>query len=97
MLVIVAYDINTSDNDGVKRLNKISKECSRYGQRVQDSLFEMYIDWTQFTEMKNSIEKIIDVKKDKIRIYLLGNNYKNKVIYLGDKVSLDIMDQAIII
>lgn len=83
MLVLVGYDINTSDDAGVKRLHKISKICESYGQRVQDSLFEMYIDWDKYLLMKQKLEDKIDKEKDTIRIYVLGNKYEGKVIYLG--------------
>lgn len=83
MLLIVAYDINTSDEDGKKRLNKISKICKKYGQRVQDSLFECYIDYSKCIELKLKLEKEIDKEKDTVRLYMIGNNYKNKVFYLG--------------
>ena len=53
MLVVVVYDII---ND--KRLSKISKLCSKYGQRVQNSVFECQIDYSQFLQFKAKLKKI---------------------------------------
>lgn len=41
MLVLIAYDVNTSDAAGRGRLRRIAKECVNYGQRVQNSVFGM--------------------------------------------------------
>lgn len=97
MLVVVAYDINTEDKAGEKRLQHISNLCCRYGQRVQNSLFEMFINWSQFLEIKNKITECIDEKQDSVRIYLLGNDYKNKTIYLGKNKLIDVDKGNIII
>ena len=83
MLIVTAYDIDTATKAGQKRLNKIAKICENYGQRVQDSLFEMYIDWDTYLTMKMELERILDKETDSIRIYILGNKYENKVVYLG--------------
>ena len=44
MMVIVSYDVSTIDKEGKKRLRKIAKECINYGQRVQNSVFEIDVD-----------------------------------------------------
>jgi len=40
MLIIVSYDVATSTEDGEKRLRHVAKICQKYGQRVQNSVFE---------------------------------------------------------
>ena len=90
MLLVVAYDINTSDKGGESRLRKVSKQCQKYGQRVQDSLFECYIDYSQCMILKGQLEKIIDKNKDSVRMYFLGNKYDDKVIYLGNDKLINI-------
>ncbi|MEG2158492.1 MAG: CRISPR-associated endonuclease Cas2, partial [Clostridia bacterium] len=44
MFVIVTYDVSVVSNDGRTRLRKVAKECVNYGQRVQNSVFEVNID-----------------------------------------------------
>ena len=47
MLVLITYDVNTSDAAGRGRLRRIAKECVNYGQRVQNSVFECLLDTAQ--------------------------------------------------
>ena len=39
MMMLVTYDVDTSDAAGAKRLRKVAKICERYGIRVGQSLF----------------------------------------------------------
>ena len=47
------------------------------------------MDAAKCREVKAILEKIIDVNKDSLRFYYLGNNYKNKVEHIGVKESVD--------
>ena len=85
MFVVIAYDVNTEDSEGRKRLRKVSKACQNYGQRVQNSLFECSIDYGTFLMLKKTLEKIIDKNKDSLRYYNLGNKWDNKVEHVGAK------------
>jgi len=89
MLMLITYDVNTETPEGKTRLRKISKECQNYGQRVQNSVFECLIDSTQFATLKYKLEKIMDPKKDSIRYYNLGINWKSRVEHVGAKESYD--------
>ncbi len=44
MLVVVAYDVNTETTEGRRRLRRVAKICKDNGQRVQNSVFECWID-----------------------------------------------------
>ena len=83
MLVLITYDVNTQTAAGRKRLRKVAKECTNYGQRVQNSVFECQMDATKCRQVKDILEKIIDKEVDSLRFYYLGNNYKNKVEHIG--------------
>ena len=85
MLVVIAYDVNTEDAAGRKRLRKIAKQCVNYGTRVQNSVFECILDAAKCREVKQILEEIIDKEKDSLRFYYLGNNYKTKVDHIGAK------------
>lgn len=89
MLVLVTYDVSTSSTGGEKRLRKVSKLCQRYGQRVQNSVFECVVDSTQYAILKIELEKIIDKQFDSLRFYKIGKNYKNKVEHIGAKESIE--------
>lgn len=89
ILILITYDVNTSDKAGVRRLNKIAKLCVNYGQRVQNSVFECFIDSAQFLVLKEKLCSTMDKDKDSIRFYYLGKNYKNKIEHFGAKKSYE--------
>ena len=85
MLVLITYDVNTSDAAGRGRLRRIAKQCVNYGQRVQNSVFECLLDTAQYRKLQNELCKIIDPEKDSLRFYYLGNNYETKTEHFGVK------------
>ena len=89
MMVLITYDVCTENSEGKKRLRLIAKQCKNYGQRVQNSVFECLVDPTQFAELKHRLEKIIDKKKDSLRYYYLGKNWKRRVEHVGSKETYD--------
>jgi len=90
MLVLITYDVNTETECGKRRLRKVAKVCTNYGQRVQNSVFECVMDAAKAREVKAKLEKLIDKEKDSLRFYNLGNNYKTKIEHIGTKPSFDI-------
>lgn len=96
MLVLITYDVNTETASGKKRLRKVAKECQNYGQRVQNSVFECIMDNAKTKVVKAKLLEIIDMDKDSLRFYYLGNAYKNKVEHCGTKTSIDLEETLII-
>ena len=47
MLVLITYDVNTTDAAGKRRLRNVAKLCVAHGQRVQNSVFECSLDAAQ--------------------------------------------------
>ena len=89
MMVLVTYDVNTVTVAGRKRLYKVAKQCKNYGQRVQNSVFECINDSARLKLMQASLEKLIDPTKDSLRYYYLGDEWRNRVLHVGAKPSLD--------
>ena len=87
MMTLVSYDVSTVDAAGRKRLRKVAKECVNYGQRVQNSVFE--VDDGTFLKLKDRLMKIIDEEQDSLRFYYLGNNWKRRVEHIGAKETYD--------
>lgn len=85
MLVLITYDVNTEDAAGKKRLRHIAKKCVNYGQRVQNSVFECVVDAAQCARLKHELCSIMDMDKDSLRFYYLGNKYQTKVEHFGAK------------
>ena len=96
MLVLITYDVNTTDSGGRKRLAKVAKICVNYGQRVQNSVFECALDNAQLLLVRDRLLKAIDEKKDSLRIYNLGNNYVNRIEHYGAKSTYDPEDTLIL-
>ena len=78
-MVLITYDVNTQTPAGRARLRKVAKQCTNYGQRVQNSVFECILDAAKVREVKEKLIRLIDEENDSLRFYYLGNNYKNKV------------------
>ncbi len=89
MMVLVTYDVSTVDEGGKKRLRHVAKQCQNYGQRVQNSVFECLVDPVQFAQLKKNLESIINLKKDSLRYYYLGRNWKRRVEHVGAKATYD--------
>lgn len=89
MLVLVTYDINNTDVSGSKRLRKVAKICENYGQRVQNSVFEVIATPAQLIELKHELKNAIDEEFDSVRYYHLGSNWQGHVESIGKKTSFD--------
>lgn len=83
MLVVITYDVNTETTAGRTRLRKVAKQCTNYGRRVQNSVFECILDSAQSVALKGILSDIIDKNKDSLRFYYLGNNYQTKIEHVG--------------
>ncbi len=90
MMVLVTYDVNTTDPEGRRRLRKVAKACTDVGQRVQNSVFECLLDPAQFAGFKFTLVGLIDPpEKDSLRFYFLGSNWKTRVEHIGAKPGYD--------
>ncbi|MDD6559979.1 MAG: CRISPR-associated endonuclease Cas2 [Lactimicrobium massiliense] len=89
MLLLITYDVNTQTKAGRNRLKKVANICTKYGQRVQKSVFECNVDWQQSILLKDTLKHAIDLSTDSIRCYNLGNNYHTKVDQIGKQTSYD--------
>lgn len=90
MLVLITYDVNTTDDAGKRRLRLVAKQCLNYGQRVQNSVFECLVDAGQMRHLKHRLAGLIDVEKDSLRFYYLGNSWKERIEHIGAKASVDL-------
>ncbi|MCL2163469.1 MAG: CRISPR-associated endonuclease Cas2 [Oscillospiraceae bacterium] len=96
MLVLITYDVNTETPEGRKRLRRVAKACEDYGQRVQNSVFECEVDAGKLLLVKDRLLKIIDIKSDSLRFYILGNEGRRKVEHFGIKPSYDVKEPLIV-
>ena len=89
MLVLVSYDVSTTDKDGQRRLRRVAKTCENYGQRVQYSIFECAVDPAQWTVFRQKLIDEIDPGTDSLRFYFLGANWRRRIEHVGAKEAYD--------
>ena len=80
MMVLISYDVATTDGSGSRRLRRVAKVCKNYGQRVQYSVFECIVDPAQWTMLKQRLEDEIDPDqvKAKLKRGMLRIEFKKK-------------------
>ena len=83
MLVLVTYDVETSEPGGQRRLRHIAETCLNYGLRVQKSVFECNVDPAAWERLKATLLDIYIPEKDSLRFYFLGSNWQRRVEHHG--------------
>jgi CRISPR-associated protein Cas2 len=95
MLVVVSYDVDTTDAAGRRRLRRIAKTCQNYGQRVQFSVFECEVAPADWVTLRSRLLEQINEAKDSLRFYFLGANGKRRIEHAGSRKPID-LDGALI-
>ena len=81
MMVLVSYDVATSDPGGPRRLRRVAKVCTNHGQRVQYSVFECIVDPGQWVKMK---EQLVDAIGRSV-----VKELADKIEHIGAKEGID--------
>lgn len=89
MFVLVTYDVNIASEGGKTRLRHVAKECMNYGQRVQNSVFEINLEYGKFILLKDRLTQLVDKEKDSLRFYYLGDHWQNRIEHIGAKEGYD--------
>lgn len=90
MMVLVSYDVATSQEGGEKRLRRVARACQNYGQRVQYSVFEIEVDPATWALLRQQLLDEIDESVDSLRFYFLGANWQRRVEHIGAKPATDL-------
>lgn len=96
MMVLVTYDVETQGPGGPARLRRVAKACQSRGQRVQYSVFEVDVAPDEWALLRTRLEALIDPRKDSLRYYFLGANWKRRVVHVGAKPNLDLTGPLIL-
>lgn len=85
MWVLVTYDVCTLHPAGRRRLTRGARICAGYGQRVQHSVFELFIDETTWVSARARLVAAIDRRQDSLRFYHLGTrrSVRDEVVGVG--------------
>ncbi|HXF85121.1 MAG TPA: CRISPR-associated endonuclease Cas2 [Anaerolineales bacterium] len=75
---LLAYDIADP-----KRLVKVAKAMEAVGERVQDSVFEAYLNEAELEKLLKKVQKIMNENEDSLRIYVLCATCRVKIRCVG--------------
>ena len=89
MFVLITYDVNTQTAAGRTRLRRVAKECVNFGQRVQNSVFEINLEYGKFILLKDKLIKLIDPETDNLRFYYLVNSWRKRIEQFGVEQKYD--------
>ena len=81
--VIACYDVETISEDGKRRLRRMSKACSAFGQRVQYSVFELNVTAASLEQFLQRARNIMNVEFDSLRIYFLSGDREDYLKVYG--------------
>ena len=77
-LYVVAYDIQDD-----KRRTKIHKVLKGFGQWTEFSLFECFLTKKEVLQMRARLDKHLDPRSDKVRIYTICDACLGKIETVG--------------
>ena len=90
MLVVVSYDVDTTDAAGRRRLRRIAKTCQDRGQRVQFSVFECEVTPADWVKLRAQLLQEMNPAKDSLRFYFLGADGKRRIEHAGSRIPVDL-------
>lgn len=96
MMIVVTYDVNTETPAGRRRLRRVARACMKYGQRVQNSVFECSVSSSDYVVLRHELDEIIDAEHDSLRFYNLGAKYSTRIEYVGQQRHLPVDDVMMI-
>ncbi|RCK74877.1 MAG: CRISPR-associated protein Cas2 [Anaerolineae bacterium] len=78
LFYLLTYDIADP-----KRLVKIAKIMESIGERVQDSVFEAYLNEEELKRILKRVERVMVMEEDSLRIYLICAACRMKIRCVG--------------
>ncbi|MDZ8258488.1 MULTISPECIES: CRISPR-associated endonuclease Cas2 [unclassified Nostoc] len=78
MLVVVVYDIPDD-----KRRSKLSNFLEGYGQRIQLSVFECFLNLSEMQQLYDDVKKRVKASEDNVRFYWISQEAVNRVLTIG--------------
>jgi CRISPR-associated protein Cas2 len=96
MLVLVTYDVATSDDGGPKRLRRVARACSDYGIRVQKSVFECQVGQKEWVALKARLLQEAKLEKDSLRFYFLDVSAVQRTEHYGVAEPIDLNEPLVL-
>jgi CRISPR-associated protein Cas2 len=67
----------------------MARVCLDHGQRVQNSVFECFIESVDLVGLRSRLREVMDEEEDSVRLYLLGDKWDGRVEHYGVRRSID--------
>jgi CRISPR-associated protein Cas2 len=84
LFYLIIYDLpNTKAAN--KRRTRLHDLLAGYGKWTQYSVFECFLNKTQFAKLQQQIEELIKVTEDSVRVYVLDSSSVQKTITYGSQ------------
>jgi CRISPR-associated protein Cas2 len=96
MLILITYDVSTTEKAGLKRLRRVGRACEDYGVRVQKSVFECQVGQTEWVQLRERLLREIKADQDSLRFYYLDETAKQKIEHYGVEKPLDFTEPLIL-
>lgn len=90
MLVLICYDVGTTDADGPRRLRRLAQACKDYGMRVQYSVFECRLEPAQWVYLRRRLLREFNAEYDSLLFYFLSEDAVARTEHHGTKQPLDV-------
>ena len=95
MLVLVTYDVATSDDGGTRRLRRVARACADYGIRVQKSVFECQVGQKEWVSLRARLLDEAKLERDSVRFYFLDSEAVHRTEHHGVGKPLDLEEPLI--
>lgn len=89
MQLLVTYDVSTTSREGRRRLRRVARVCTDFGQRVQKSVFECSVDERQLIVLRSRLLDEIHLAEDSLRLYRLLGAFDEVVEHYGQDRRID--------
>ena len=96
MLILITYDVSTSNKAGQRRLRRVARACEDYGVRVQKSVFECQVGKTEWVQLEARLLSEIKPDEDSLRFYYLDENAVRRIEHHGVDKPLDVTEPLIL-
>ena len=96
MLVLITYDVATTDAAGRRRLRRVARACADYGTRVQKSVFECQVGQKEWVQLRSRLLEEMSVAQDSLRFYFLDEKAVARIEHHGVREPVDLSEPLIL-
>ena len=96
MLILITYDVSTTDEAGARRLRRVARACADYGIRVQKSVFECQVGQKEWITLRHRLLQEINPELDSLRFYFLDSEAALKTEHHGTAKPIDLSEPLIL-